>query len=153
MKKTRGKGKRPAMTAKERYAKWYAKKGREYHLKYRQEHREETREAHARFNENHPDYHKEYRSGNRDWADKHSARQAQRRADKLDRTPAWADLDAIELIYQNRPYCTVKGVPAIYHVDHIIPLKGKYVSGLHVAENLQYMYPTLNLQKSNKWAL
>lgn len=37
-----------------------------------------------------------------------------------------------------------------YHVDHIIPLKGENVSGLHVWYNLQVITKEQNLQKKNK---
>ncbi|MFI3218381.1 MAG: HNH endonuclease signature motif containing protein [Methylococcales bacterium] len=58
-------------------------------------------------------------------------------------TPKWADLDKIDEIYRNRP----EG----YHVDHIVPLNGVNVSGLHVESNLQYLTAEENLSKSNKF--
>tara|TARA_B110000211_G_scaffold32111_1_gene32514 strand:- start:734 stop:1270 length:537 start_codon:yes stop_codon:yes gene_type:complete len=66
-----------------------------------------------------------------------------RRASKLQRTPAWADLEAIKQFYINCP----KG----YHVDHIVPLQGVNISGLHVLNNLQYLTKSENCKKSNKY--
>ena len=60
-----------------------------------------------------------------------------------ERTPSWADKKEIMEFYANRP----KG----YHVDHIIPLNGKTVSGLHIRSNLQYLPAEKNLRKSNKF--
>jgi hypothetical protein len=68
---------------------------------------------------------------------------AKRRAAVLRRLPKWADLKAIELFYENRP-------PGM-EVDHIVPLQGRNVSGLHVEYNLQYLTPTENYRKNNKW--
>jgi hypothetical protein len=58
-------------------------------------------------------------------------------------TPKWADLKVIEDFYKNRP----EG----FHVDHIIPLKGKNICGLHVIENLQYLSEEDNLKKHNRF--
>lgn len=59
------------------------------------------------------------------------------------RIPKWADFSEIKLFYENCPEGMV--------VDHIIPLRGKNVSGLHVLENLQYMTPEENFRKNNKY--
>lgn len=55
---------------------------------------------------------------------------------KAQATPAWVDRAAIEAIYvEARRLERVTGVA--HHVDHIIPLRGKAVRGLHVPWNLQ----------------
>jgi hypothetical protein len=69
--------------------------------------------------------------------------QAKRRSDKLERTAIWANLDEIKKIY--------KECPEGHHVDHIIPLQGDLVCGLHVENNLQYLTAEENIKKSNKF--
>jgi len=71
------------------------------------------------------------------------AKCAERRAKKLKATVGWANVDAIARIYA--------GCPPGYHVDHIIPLRGKNVSGLHVEANLQYLPASENFRKHNKF--
>ena len=75
--------------------------------------------------------------------DKQNAKSNMEKAAKLQRIPPWANLEDIKQFYLNRP----EG----YHVDHIIPLRGKTVSGLHILENLQYLPAKENLAKSNKF--
>jgi len=66
-------------------------------------------------------------------------------AKKLQRTPPWINDLAILEFYE--------GCPKGYHVDHIIPLQGERVSGLHVLENLQYLPASENLSKSNRFEI
>jgi hypothetical protein len=75
-----------------------------------------------------------------------------RHADKLQRTPSWLTqehLDQIKDIYAHARDCEVVTGDK-YHVDHIVPLRGENVSGLHVPWNLQVLPAEVNLAKSNK---
>jgi hypothetical protein len=65
------------------------------------------------------------------------------RAEKLNRFPRWADESKIEEIFRDAP----DGV----EIDHIVPMQGALVSGLHVENNLQYLTTKENCQKSNKF--
>jgi 5-methylcytosine-specific restriction endonuclease McrA len=83
----------------------------------------------------------------------YDVRDAKRRADKIQRTPKWIKdvfVDEIKVIY-NRANLIKKFTGEAWHVDHIVPLKGKKVSGLHVPWNLQLLPASENLTKSNKF--
>ena len=75
---------------------------------------------------------------------------ARRRAAEISRTPAWADMPKIRKMYEAARERTERTGEA-WTVDHVIPLQGKYVSGLHVHENLQLLRGRENSSKSNKW--
>jgi hypothetical protein len=86
--------------------------------------------------------HRKWRQANKD---KTRLKSANERAVRLQRLPTWADRELIKEFYLN--------CPEGYHVDHIIPLRGKLVSGLHTIDNLQYLPAKENISKGNKFAL
>jgi hypothetical protein len=92
---------------------------------------------------------KEYRQTNKD---KINAQNAERRAAELQATPPWLTKfdkeQIVELYTIAQMFKLYTGEE--YHVDHIVPLKGKTVCGLHVPWNLQVIPAKENLSKSNK---
>lgn len=76
-----------------------------------------------------------------------------RRASIANRTPRWltaADFACMDLIYQcARVWSEETGIP--HDVDHIYPLRGLYVCGLHVPDNLQILTASENRSKNNRW--
>jgi len=59
-----------------------------------------------------------------------------RRAREKRATPPWADLTAIRAVYRQAEEMT-KATGELHVVDHIVPLAGKLVCGLHVHWNMQ----------------
>lgn len=84
--------------------------------------------------------------------DKANAITAKRRSAKLKRTPNWLTEDQKA---EMRDFYTIAKMFQMYtgetyHVDHIVPLQGKKVSGLNVPWNLQILPEILNKVKGNK---
>jgi 5-methylcytosine-specific restriction endonuclease McrA len=96
-------------------------------------------------------YSKAYREA---YPEKNRAKNAKRRAAKLQRTPKWLTQSQLMEIagFYAEAQRLFDQTGIIHHVDHIIPLQGEFVSGLHVPWNLQVLTATENLSKSNKLA-
>lgn len=104
--------------------------------RYRADNRERFRETAARWRENNRGVYR--------------ARHAADKAARSKRTMPWADAVAIAAFYETAArvsQCT--GIE--HHVDHVIPLRGKKVSGLHVPLNLRVLPGALNVRKNNRF--
>jgi hypothetical protein len=87
-------------------------------------------------------YYKDNKSAN-------AAKRAKRRALEHSACPEWADQQKIAEMYKEARKLT-RETGVVYSVDHIIPLKGKAVCGLHVETNLQVIPLSENIRKSNR---
>ena len=99
----------------------------------------------------------QHNATNRKWNKNNKPRkaalQAKRKSVILQRTPSWdPEAHLIVAKYQLANMLSqASGTP--YHVDHIIPLQGKNVSGLHVFSNLRVIPGAENVKKSNKYSI
>ena len=84
---------------------------------------------------------------------KYAANAAKHRAIKLKRTPVWVDSEDLWLIKQAYELAALrtKVFGFKWHVDHVIPLQGKLVSGLHVPTNLRVIPAFDNMSKHNQF--
>ena len=90
-------------------------------------------------------YYRRYRQENKC---KINAATSSRRKRVQQSTPKWLTKEQkkqIRLIYEQSSIDT--------HVDHIVPLKGENVCGLHVPWNLQLLSAEENIRKNNNYAL
>jgi len=76
------------------------------------------------------------------------------RSASLRATPQWLTSKQAQEIkdfyWLSKDLTAVSG--EIYHVDHIVPLRGKNICGLHVPWNLQILPADINLSKGNSYA-
>ena len=121
----------------------WSSKNREYEHKRQKDYRNSNKGKEAKRG-------KEYRET---FPEKNAAKTAKRRSAKLERIPSWsneADLKAIKKIYARcKRINKLTGVE--HQVDHVIPLQGDSISGLHHSTNLAIIPAALNASKSNKW--
>lgn len=75
------------------------------------------------------------------------------RANRIHRIPSWFNEDhqqkIRDLIIERDRLTASTGIP--HHIDHIIPLQGKDVSGLHLPSNLQILTESQNCSKGNRY--
>ena len=92
---------------------------------------------------------REYRQGNKG---KINALVASRKKVIRQRMPGWLSKDDKWLIKEAYELAALRSkmFGFSWHVDHVIPLQGKKVSGLHVPGNLQVIPAVENLRKKNK---
>lgn len=107
------------------------------------------------------EYSRKWREANRElanlrvstWAKKNRGKVASytraRQTQMLHAMPAWADIVKMQEVYELAQEFREYGFKV--HVDHIIPLRGVAVCGLHVHNNLRVCLATHNLRKSNKF--
>ena len=122
-----------------------------YARQYYAENRERHRALHRAWKDANPGYDAE---GQRDraakrrqlQADKVNAATAARKSYVKRATPSWANLFFIAEAYHIAKV-REKMLGGKWHVDHIIPLRGKTVCGLHVENNLQVIPASVNLKK------
>jgi hypothetical protein len=135
------------------------------HPDYNKNHYMENREQHItavkRWKQENPDYARNYYLKNKakcieqamEWwrNNKHSraARNAEHKILRRGRPlQAWADIEKIEAFYKSARDLTLSTkIPHV--VDHIYPINGKTVCGLHVEQNLQVITHSANSRKGN----
>lgn len=121
-----------------------------YAKKWRADNAERTKPIRARWKVDNADkvreQNREHRLNNKDYYRFHARL---RQATKMRATPAWADLNAIAAVYAEALRLSEE-TGILHHVDHIVPLRGKTVCGLHWEGNLQILSATENLSKGNR---
>lgn len=86
------------------------------------------------------------------WEDLFNGRISRRQSMMGHACPGWADMDKIQQVYIERDRVTKEtGIP--HHVDHIVPICGDRVCGLHNEFNVRVITKTENLKKSNKFTI
>lgn len=78
---------------------------------------------------------------------RHNEVGSKRRA-RLRNRPKWSDKSKVQLIFVKAKELSLR-YSIEFHVDHVVPLRSKYVSGLHTEDNLQVLEKGINLRKKD----
>jgi hypothetical protein len=144
--------------AKKLQDKKYRDKNREVLLQKKKEYYKANKEKHSlKMSEHYRQNSEHYKQKTKEWKeankDKHNALCMLRYTKKLNATPSWLSSDDLWIIQEAYSLAKLReqitGVK--WHVDHIVPLQGKTVCGLHVPWNLQVITASENCSKRNKF--
>ena len=126
-------------------------------LEYAAKNRETAKQRAAEWYKNNKDYALEkMRVYGKHWRienkDKNCSKSNKYRSSKIKAVPVWVDKEHQWLIDEVYSLAKIRSehTGILWHVDHIVPLQGKNVCGLHVIENLQVIPAKNNLRKGNK---
>lgn len=138
---------------------WYANNP-QYNKQYESANKPRRAKINKKWRKNNSLYFTEYYNSNRStiinrskvWREnnpgKINSSSARRRALLNKATPKWAKQSVIDLIYKRCDELnTVWGTN--FEVDHVVPLRGKTVCGLHCEDNLQLLDQPINASKNN----
>lgn len=142
------------MASSKEYFAEYRKKNREnlreYKRTWRLENKQKQQEKEAEYYKLNQEKIKQYQlTYKKQNPAKVNALSKKRKTSKKLRTPSWLTeihFERIENQYRLASLLT-KVTGQLHHVDHIIPLHGKTVSGLHTPSNLQVILAVENLKK------
>lgn len=125
-----------------------AKQKREYYLKNKERINAKNKAYSNANREKATEYGRKWRAGNKGKA---LAYMRNYQTKKRNALPVWANKEKINIYYAVCTALNQLNGYVKYHVDHVVPLQGKKVSGLHVHNNLQVILATVNRQKQNKY--
>jgi hypothetical protein len=154
---------------KVRYNKANSEKQKEYQKEYRKSNPDKIKEYQKDYRKANSDKLKEYdkehykkhsdkmKDSSRNWhkvnVDRSRAATGKRRAKKLGATPPWLTKEHLSVIrnFYTESKALEKATGIKHHVDHIVPLQGENVCGLHVPWNLQVLTASENIAKSSNY--
>lgn len=128
-------------------ARKYREKRSEYMLNWRKLNQDKTRNGWKNWYKNNAENVKRYRQLN---SEKYLYYRWVRIARILQATLKEVNPDEIKAIYAERKKISEQ-TGIIHHVDHIVPLRGKNVCGLHVPWNMQIIPGVMNQSKGTKF--